>query len=139
MCIGASSGASCLDLDRLLRPLLAKGRSIGWGRQLDQRVLRHLRRGVLQTKELPPAAKAAAQLTSGSRTDAHHPLNRLVPVLVDGELLRDQGYGEVVEGNSSLTYRSLRPMPGDSTNSKKQPICQLESTAAQLVSKKGWF
>ena len=55
------------------------------------------------------------------------------------EMLCDQGYGEVVEDTSSLTYRSLRPMPGDSTNSKKQPVCQLESTAAQSVSKKGRF
>ena len=55
------------------------------------------------------------------------------------EMLCDQGYGEVVEDTSSLTYRSLRPMPGDSTNSKKQPVCQLESTAAQSVSKKRWF
>ena len=49
---GASSGASCLDFDRLLRPLFTKGCSIRWGAQLDQRVLRHLRRRVLQTKEL---------------------------------------------------------------------------------------
>ena len=55
------------------------------------------------------------------------------------EMLCDQGYGEVVEDTSSLTYRSLRPMPGDSTNSKKQPVCQLESTAAQSVSKKRRF
>ena len=55
------------------------------------------------------------------------------------EMLCDRGYGEVVEDTSSLTYRSLRPMPGDSTNSKKQPVCQLESTAAQSVSKKRRF
>ena len=55
------------------------------------------------------------------------------------EMLCDQGYGEVVEDTSSLTYRSLRPMPGDSTNSKKQPVCQLETTAAQPVSKKRRF
>ena len=30
----------------------------------------------------------------------------------------DQGYGEVVEDTSSLNHRSLRPMPGDSTNSQ---------------------
>ena len=55
------------------------------------------------------------------------------------EMLCDQGYGEVVEDTSSLTYRALRPMPGDSTNSKKQPVCQLETTAAQPVSKKRRF
>ena len=55
------------------------------------------------------------------------------------EMLCDQGYGEVVEDTSSLTYRSLRPMPGDSTNSKKQPVCQLETTAAHPVSKKRRF
>ena len=55
------------------------------------------------------------------------------------EMLCDQGYGEVVEDTSSLTYRSLRQMPGDSTNSKKQPVCQLEMTAAQPVSKKRRF
>jgi len=30
------------------------------------------------------------------------------------DMLCAQGYGEVVEGTSSLIYRSLRPMPGDS-------------------------
>ena len=55
------------------------------------------------------------------------------------EMLCDQGYGEFVEDTSSLTYRSLRPIPGDSTNSKKQPVCQLETTAAQPVSKKRRF
>ena len=39
------------------------------------------------------------------------------------EMLCDQGYGEVVESTSSLTYRSLRLIPGDSTNSEKQPVC----------------
>ena len=39
------------------------------------------------------------------------------------EMLCDQGYGEVVESTSSLTYRSLRLIPGDSTNSEKQHVC----------------
>ena len=39
------------------------------------------------------------------------------------ERLCDQGYGEVVESTSSLTYRSLRLIPGDSTNSEKQHVC----------------
>ena len=55
------------------------------------------------------------------------------------EMLCDQGYGEVVEDTSSLTYRSLRLMPGDGTNSNKKPVCQLETTAAQSFSKKRRF
>jgi hypothetical protein len=55
------------------------------------------------------------------------------------EKLCDQGYGEVVEGTSPLTYRSLRQMPGDSTDNEKQLGCQPKSTAVQSVSKKRRF
>ena len=37
-------------------------------------------------------------------------------------MLCDQDYGEVVESTNSLTCRSLRLIPGDSTNSEKQPV-----------------
>ena len=39
------------------------------------------------------------------------------------EKLFAQGYGEQGQVGKSVTYKSLRPMPGDSTNSKKQLVC----------------
>lgn len=44
------------------------------------------------------------------------------------ERLCDQGYGEVVEDTSSLTCRSLRPMPGHRTNNQ----CDLPGSWNQL-------
>ena len=46
------------------------------------------------------------------------------------EMLCDQGFSEVVEDTSSLTYRSLRPMPGNSTNSEKNPFVSWNECSA---------
>ena len=55
------------------------------------------------------------------------------------ERLCDDGFGEKGLVGKSLSYRSLRPMPGDNTDKEKQGSCQPKTSAVQSVSKKRRF
>ena len=55
------------------------------------------------------------------------------------ERLCDDGFGEKGMVGKSLSYRSLRPMPGDNTDKEKQGSCQPKTSAVQSVSKKRRF